>query len=305
MNNFCDICGKASGDTGRYHPACLRRLFGTPALPAVELTHGDVLTKAQEMAGRMSISGVQPKLSMSRQGSRLVPVTTGGQFILKPQTERFPLLPQNENLCMNIAGLLEIDTPPHGLFDLRDGSPAYLVRRFDRTPDGRKLRCEDFAQILGEDDKYTGSMERIGKRIRELSGVPGLDVQFFFERVLLNFLLGNGDAHLKNFSMLESANGELRLSPAYDIVCSKAVIPRESDCALTLNGKQNKIVRGDFEQVAGILRIPLKVVSDIFGRFSQSYALMVGKLSQSRLSADMQDKVRRIMEERHQRLFGR
>jgi serine/threonine-protein kinase HipA len=105
--------------------------------------------------------------------------------------------------------------------------------------------------------------------------------------------------------MLESANGELRLSPAYDIVCSKAVIPRESDCALTLNGKQNKIVRGDFEQVAGILRIPLKVVSDIFGRFSQSYALMVGKLSQSRLSADMQDKVRRIMEERHQRLFGR
>jgi serine/threonine-protein kinase HipA len=215
------------------------------------------------------------------------------------------LLPQNENLCMNIAGLLEIDTPPHGLFDLRDGSPAYLVRRFDRTPDGRKLRCEDFAQILGEDDKYTGSMERIGKRIRELSGVPGLDVQFFFERVLLNFLLGNGDAHLKNFSMFESANGELRLSPAYDIVCSKAVIPRGSDCALTLNGKQNKIVRGDFEQVAGILRIPLKVVSDIFGRFSQSYALMVGELSQSRLSADMQDKVRRIMEERHQRLFGR
>jgi len=253
----------------------------------------------------MSISGVQPKLSMSRQGSRLVPVTAGGQFILKPQTERFPLLPQNESLCMNIAGLLEIETPPHGLFELRDGSPAYLVRRFDRTPDGKKLRCEDFAQILGEDDKYTGSMERIGKRIRELSGVPGLDVQLFFERVLLNFLLGNGDAHLKNFSMLESADGGLRLSPAYDIVCSKAVIPRESDCALTLNGKPNKIGRGDFEQFAGTLRIPPKIVGDIFGRFSQGHALIVGELSQSRLSADMQDKVRRIMEERHQRLFGR
>jgi serine/threonine-protein kinase HipA len=127
----------------------------------------------------------------------------------------------------------------------------------------------------------------------------------FFERVLLNFLLGNGDAHLKNFSMLESADGGLRLSPAYDIVCSKAVVPRESDCALTLNGKQNKIVRGDFEQFAGTLKIPPKAVSDIFERFSQGHALMVGELSQSRLSADMQDKVCRIMDERHQRLFGR
>ena len=69
MNDFCDICGKASGGAGRYHPACLRRLFGTPASPAIELTHGDVLTKAQEMAGRMSISGVQPKLAGNKQQS--------------------------------------------------------------------------------------------------------------------------------------------------------------------------------------------------------------------------------------------
>jgi serine/threonine-protein kinase HipA len=104
--------------------------------------------------------------------------------------------------------------------------------------------------------------------------------------------------------MLESADGGLRLSPAYDIVCSKVVLPRESDCALTLNGKQNKIDRGDFEQFAGTLRIPSKVVSGIFERFSQGYPLMVGELPQSRLLADMQDKVRRIMEERHQRIFG-
>ena len=303
MKNYCDICGKATDDSGRYHSACLRHLFGTPALPAVELTHGEVLMKAQEMAGRMSISGVQPKLSMSRQGSHLVPVTTGGQFILKPQTERFPLLPQNENLCMNIAKLLEIDTPPHGLFDLRDGSPAYLIRRFDRTQDGKKLRCEDFVQILGEEDKYSGSVETIGKKIRELSGVPGLDVQLFFERILLNFLLGNGDAHLKNFSMLESDGGGLRLSPAYDIVCSKAVIPREMDCALTLNGKQNKLGRDDFERFATTLKIPPIVVSRIFERFEQSYPMMAAEIPQSRLSAEVQNKVCRILKERHQRMF--
>lgn len=252
----------------------------------------------------MSISGVQPKLSMSRRDSRLMPVTAGGQFILKPQTERFSLLPQNENLCMIIAGRMGIDVPPHGLFDLLDGSPAYIVRRFDRTKDGEKLGCEDFVQILGEDDKYAGSMERIGKKIRELSSVSGLDVQLFFERVLLNFLLGNGDAHLKNFSMLETDAGGLRLSPAYDIVCSKAVIPKETDCALTLNGKSDKITRRDFERFGEALKIPAKPVRDIFEQFSQGFPMMLEEIQHSRLSAELQDKVRQIIEVRHQRLFG-
>lgn len=304
MTDYCEICGNALEGTGRYHSVCLRHLFGTPAFPTIELSHTDVLTKAQEMAGRMSISGVQPKLSMSRKGSRLIPVTTGGQFILKPQTERFPLLPQNENLCMNIAGCMKIGVPPHGLFDLMDGSPAYLVRRFDRIKDGAKRRCEDFAQILGEDDKYSGSMERIGKKIREVSSVPGLDVQLFFERALLNFLLGNGDAHHKNFSMLETDDGGLRLSPAYDIVCSKAVIPKEADCALTLNGKQNKIGMGDFKQLGDTLKIPIKVVGAIMERFRKGFPIMMDMLPHSRLSDDMRDRIRRVMEERHQRLFG-
>ncbi len=304
MTNYCDMCGVESPGTGRYHPACLRRLFGTPALPVVALSHADVLAKAQEMAGRMSISGVQPKLSMSRQGRQLVPVTAGGQFILKPQTERFPLLPQNENLCMLIAGRLGVAVPPHGLFDLRDGSPAYVVRRFDRTPDGRKLRCEDFLQILGENDKYTGSLERIGQRIRELSSVPGLDAQFFFERVLLNFLLGNGDAHLKNFSLLETDDGSFRLSPAYDIVCSKAVIPQETDCALTVNGKSDQLRRRDFEMLGERLKIPPKVMAGIFERFRAAHPMILAEIAHSRLSAEWQEKVRAVVEARHHRMFG-
>ena len=304
MTNLCDICGKPSEGDSRYHAACLRRLFGTPSLPIVELTHAEVLARAQEMAGRMSISGVQPKLSMSRQGSRLVPVTDGGQFILKPQTERFPLLPQNENLCMNIAERMGINVPTHGLFDLRDASPAYIVRRFDRTPDGQKKRCEDFLQILGEDDKYAGSVERIGKRIWELSSVPGLDAQLFFERVLLNFLLGNGDAHLKNFSLLETGDGGLRLSPAYDIVCSKAVIPKETDFAITLNGKSDKIKRRDFEKFSETLKIPPKVVADIFDRFDQGHSMMSDEISRSRLSAELKENMQRVIEERRKRIFG-
>jgi serine/threonine-protein kinase HipA len=291
MKNSCDICGKTSEGESRYHSACLRRLFGTPSLPVIELTHAEVLARAQEMAGRMSISGVQP-------------VTDGGLFILKPQTERFPLLPQNENLCMTIAERTGIDVPPHGLFDLRDGSPAYIVRRFDRTPAGQKLRCEDFLQILGEDDKYSGSVERIGKRIRELSSVPGLDAQLLFEQVLLNFLLGNGDAHLKNFSLLEAGDGGLRLSPAYDIVCSKAVIPKETDFAITLNGKTDKIARKDFEKFSDRLKIPSKVVADIFERFGSAHSMMFEEISRSRLSAEMQEKMRVVVDERQKRIFG-
>lgn len=301
--NFCNICGKPSDNEGRYHSTCLRRLFGAASLPTVELSHAEVLAKAQEMAGHMSISGVQPKLSISRQGSRLVPVTDGGLFILKPQTERFPLLPQNENLCMTIAERMDIEVPPHGLFNLRDDSPAYIVRRFDRTADGKKLRCEDFFQILGEDDKYSGSVERIGKKIRELSSVPGLDAQLFFERVLLNFLLGNGDAHLKNFSLLEAEDGGLRLSPAYDIVCSKAVIPRETDFAITLNGKADKITRRDFEKFSEMLKIPGKVAANIFERFAEGHSIIFEEVSHSSLSADLQEKVSRVVAERRKRIF--
>ena len=304
MTKYCDICGKASEDDSRYHAACLRRLFGTASLPVIELTHTEVLARAQEMAGHMSISGVQPKLSISRKGSHLVPVTEGGVYILKPQTERFPLLPQNENVCMTIAERIGIDVPPHGLFELRDGSPAYIVHRFDRTADGQKLRCEDFYQILAENDKYSGSVERIGKKILQLSSVPGLDAQLFFERVLLNFLLGNDDAHLKNFSLLEAKAGGLRLSPAYDIVCSKAVIPKETDFAIPLNGKSDKITRRDFEKFAEALKIPAKVVATIFERFGQSHSMKLEEISRSRLSAELQEKVRRVVEERYKRFFG-
>jgi serine/threonine-protein kinase HipA len=302
MKNYCDICGENLDNANRYHSACLRRFWGTDKQPTIELTMQDVLLRAQEMAGKLSISGVQPKLSMTRDGGKLLPTSSGGRFILKPQTQTFPHLPENENVCMIIAGALGIEIAEHCLFKLKDDSTAYVVRRFDRTQDGRKLRCEDFSQILGQ-DKYTSSLEQIGKRIREFSAMPGLDVQFFFERVLLFFLVGNGDAHLKNFSMLETGEGELRLSPAYDIVCSKLVIPKEDDSALTLNGKQNKLRMGDFKSLATHLQIPPKALIDIFGRFESSADMMANRVEHSHLPADDRDQMLKIFSERRSRIF--
>ncbi len=299
----CGICGSKGGKERGYHRACLKSLFGRPTLPEIELTLSDVPLEAQKMAGKMSISGVQPKLIMSLDKGRLVPVSSGGLFILKPQTEAFRSLPENENVCMNIAGQLKITVPPHGLFELADGTGAYIVKRFDRSSTTERKRCEDFSQIL-ELDKYTGSVEQVGRKLMDISEYPGIDAQLFFERVLLNFLVGNGDAHLKNYSILEDENEKLRLSPAYDIVCSKLVIPDEGDSALTISGKHNKITRVDFEKLSTYLSIPDKPAADIFRRISVIKDVAKEKIDCSQLKDEDKETVLEIIEERFYRIYA-
>lgn len=301
--NRCDLCGLGIEDTATYHAACARNLFDSATIPSIDMSLPDVAAEAQKMAGKMSISGVQPKLSMARRGAHLVPVESGGRYILKPQTQTFRNLPENENLCMNIAAQLGIAVPPHGLLALADASWAYVIRRFDRTRSGEKRRCEDFVQILGR-EKYSGSHEQLGRRLRELSEFPGLDAQFFFERVLCSFLLGNGDAHLKNFSLLESEDGALRLSPAYDMVCSRLLIPREDDCALTVNGKHNKVRRKDFQALAGNLGIPVKARADIMHRLGATLAIAEGDIPESHLPTEDQEPMLAIIRDRWTQIYG-
>ncbi len=237
----------------------LKEMFNAGQTPVLLISLRDIPLKAQDMAGKMSISGVQPKLSLklNKQRTELIVAPTNGEYILKPQIQQFPHTPENENCCMDIAGALGIDVPPHCLLPLKDKSWAYVVKRFDRLG-GEKIHQEDFYQILEKKDKYLGSLEQIGKKLKEVSAVPGLDVQLFFERVVFNFLIGNGDGHFKNYSISYHKNG-IRLSPAYDIVCSKLVIPNEEDSALTINGKKNNLTRDDFDAFAEDLKIPQKV----------------------------------------------
>jgi serine/threonine-protein kinase HipA len=299
----CAICGLAIEEAIDYHTGCLRGLFGSATAPTLDMALADVAIEAGRMAGKMSISGVQPKLSILRQGRQLVPVESGGRYILKPQTQTFRNLPENENLCMNIAAQLGIEVPPHGLFRLADATWAYVIRRFDRTLADEKRRCEDFAQILGQ-DKYSGSHEQLGKRLMEISRFPGLDAQLFFERVLLSVLLGNGDAHLKNYSMLEDSDGLLRLSPAYDMVCSRLLIPREDEAALTVNGKRNNIRRKDFIALAERLAIPSNALTDIVARLEATRSLAVTDIPDSYLPADDQAAMLQIIETRWSRIYG-
>jgi serine/threonine-protein kinase HipA len=280
-----------------------RTVFGIDKEPSIDLTLTGVSSQAQEMVGKMSISGVQPKLSVklvTRLGEPHLEVAgEGGQYILKPQVQAFAHLPENENLCMTLAEDIGIDVPPHCLVRLKDKSLAYVVKRFDRQG-RRKIHQEDFAQILEKRDKYNGSVEEIGRKLKDVSAVPGLDVQLFFERVVFNFLIGNGDAHTKNYSVLYNEEGLPRLSPVYDLVCSRIVLPNETEeSALTIQGRKSKIGRKEADLLAEYLGIPETVR---FSRFAGQRENFFKRLKVSRLPKEQISAFENILTERFLRL---
>lgn len=277
----------------------IKAMFNLDAEPAIPLSLTDIPLQAQAMVGKMSISGVQPKLSLRLDKAKraLMPVAAGGEYILKPQIQQFPHVPENESCCMDIAMELEIDVPPHCLLPLNDGTLAYVVKRFDRVGE-RKVHQENFYQILEKKDKYAGSLEEIGNKLREISAVPGLDVQLFFERVVLNFLIGNGDGHFQNYSISYTDNG-VRLAPAYDLVCTKLVIPGEEDSALTLHGKRNHLTRNDVDALADHLEIPPRVR---YQKFIGTLTRMEQLVKAGRLPDDFRERFLEIIRSRYQRL---
>ncbi|MBW2071426.1 MAG: HipA domain-containing protein [Deltaproteobacteria bacterium] len=258
------------------------------------------------MVGKMSISGVQPKLSVihERRKHQIIVVERGGLYILKPPVGRFESIPENENLCMNIAATYGIEVPPHGLVPLMDGRLAYLVRRFDRSADGSKLQQEDFQQLLQKEDKYDGSYESIANFIKEHSSVPGLDLIRLFERALLFFVLGNGDAHLKNFSLLRSEEIGYQLSPAYDIINSRLLLPEErEEVCLSLQGKKNRLSGRDFFGLAEHFGLTRKQAENSLDHLHDLKSTIETMIKGSFLKTNLRRGFLEIFRERMARLF--
>ncbi|MBU4314269.1 MAG: HipA domain-containing protein [Actinobacteria bacterium] len=267
----CMCCRKViSYIEKKYHQECIKKLFGVTWIPKITINSYDLPAEVRKKAGKMSISGVQIKASAKlNHSARIIEVVDhGATHILKPEPAEYPELPQNENLCMNIAGELGIEVPAHGLFYMADGKLCYIIRRFDRTLDGNKIHVEDMAQLLElpSDSKYESSMEKVGKVILKHVNNIYLEAINFLERVLLCFIIGNGDMHLKNWSLITNENGKIRLAPCYDLVSSKIYIPNEDESALTINGKRNNLKRSDFEAFAKYLNIDLKAAQNVFNK---------------------------------------
>ena len=277
----------------------LKEMFNSTKLPNINFDLSEISLEAQKLAGKLSISGVQPKLSlkMDKKNNELIVVNEGGEYILKPQTPTFENIPENEQCCMDIAQELGIDIPLHCLLPLTDKSFAYLVKRFDREK-GEKIHQEEFTQILEQNDKYRGSVEQIGRSLREISSAPGYDTQLLFERVVFNFIIGNGDAHLKNYSISYKGD-DIRLAPAYDIVCSKLVISTEEDSALTINGKKNNLRLGDFDKLGEYLNVPEKIR---YEKFENKFDMIKRHIESSCLDKEKKERFIEIVRERLSRL---
>jgi serine/threonine-protein kinase HipA len=254
----CLICLRPS-DPSSYHARCLRRLFGAGAVPDLDLDLAHLHTVALAMVGRTTLSGIQRKISMDLAVERgaLRLVLGAGHFILKPQAQTFPDIPQNELLTMRLAERVGIDVPACGLVRLRDDSLAYIVRRFDRGHDGRKLRQEDFCQLAERSpkDKYEGSAELCVRLLRRYASEPLVDVLRLYRLMAFSWWSGNGDMHMKNFSLLTGEDGLHRLSPAYDLVCTRLAIPNDQ-LALPVGGKRDRLTRQDWLEFARYGGIP-------------------------------------------------
>ncbi|MBK7809053.1 MAG: HipA domain-containing protein [Saprospiraceae bacterium] len=198
----------------------------------------------EENRRRMSISGVQEKFSVLLDKNKLRLINEGehGTYILKPipaSGKKRDQMPANEHLTMQIARqVYGIETAENALIFFNDGTPAYITKRFDVTENGSKLAQDDFASLAkrtpqthGEHYKYLGNYLDIFELMRNYLTTYKLDAPKLLKILLFNYLFSNGDAHFKNFSILETSFGDYRLSPAYDLLNSHIHI-EDKDFAL-------------------------------------------------------------------------
>ena len=288
-----------------YHPSCAKRMFGTVQMPELAYNHEQIreLAKAA-IRTQTTVPGVQAKLSMNIQRiehtTRFSIVGLQGRFILKPQTEMYAELPEIEDLTMHLAEQAGILVVPHSLARFADDKLVYLSKRIDRTPEGEKIPMEDLCQLSNQltEYKYRGSYEQISKVIRGFSSAPMLDVVNFWQVVIFCWLTGNSDMHLKNFS-LYAPKGQMRLSPAYDLVNTLVVMPSDKEeLALNLNGKKRKLSWRDFTEAMTVSGVSEKVQKNMLGQFFGIRSKWEETIRSSFLSTEMQERYLSLLDTR-------
>lgn len=248
MNKFTICPSTLANGYNSYSPIALAKLFDkrkvSHIIPYQPITESEEdATKFLGNFKYISVSGVHTKYGMVIEGNKLVLTNKNvkSTYILKPKVSTLRLgyeIPANENLTMQIAEqIYKIETAANGLCFYENGDKAYITRRFDIRKDGVKLRLEDFASLAeiaystGSNAKYDYSYEEIAELIKKYIPAWRVEMVKFFRQLLFNFLFSNGDAHLKNFSVLETPNGDFRLSPAYDLLNTRIHVD-DTDFAL-------------------------------------------------------------------------
>jgi len=270
---------------------------------------GDQLKEAMARATKMSIQGVQPKLSarLNVFAGIFEIADQGGTFIIKPQNDLYEELPENEDLTMRLAALAGIEIPLHGMIYSKDGSRSYFIKRFDRLPKKKRVAVEDFAQLTGQtrETKYSSSMEKVAGVLDQFCTFPLIEKQKLFRLTIFNFLCGNEDMHLKNFSLIRR-NGKVEISPSYDLLNTTIAMPNpQEEFALTLAGRKSKITKENLLDYFGSERLGLTsiIIEKTLQEIENQKLKWYKQIQISFLSEEMKKKYVELMSLRWARIF--
>ena len=313
-----------------YSPQAIKTLFGGTAVSSVlnfDIDEFRDVGEITEAMHRISVSGVQEKFpAIIKSGEiRIAGDNERSTHILKPapwdKTLRDrKLTPANEHLTMQIASqVYGIQTAANGLCFTPKGQPVYITRRFDILPDGAKLPMEDFASIIGKNEqtagshfKYNGSYEDIAKAIRSNVAAWMVDMERFYELVVFNYIYANGDAHLKNFSLI--LNGQdYRLAPAYDLLNTSLHINGDDlglDGGLSPDIEKSDVMertghpcRFDFEKFGNKIGLVRKRMNKILDKYTSLPEDAINLITQSFLPDRAKRNYKRIVHERINRFI--
>lgn len=295
--NYCPGTLAEGFDT--YSRTCLNRVFNGKKVHHLlpydsPATNQETDKLFNENRKRMSISGVQEKFSVLLEKNKLRLINEGekGTYILKPipgAGNRADQMPANEHLTMQIARqVFDIETAENALMFFKNGTPAYITKRFDVKDDGSKWAQDDFAslsgrttQTHGEHYKYLGNYLELFQLMQTYIPAYKLEAPKLFKVLIFNYLFSNGDAHFKNFSLLETPLGDYRLSPAYDLLNSRIHIDDKDfsldDGLLPGNLAQGKIGRqfSILAEQAGIMEKQAKDIIDLLTSGSESVEKLI------------------------------
>jgi serine/threonine-protein kinase HipA len=313
-----------------YSPKAAKLLFGVAKVNPIlgfdidEFRHvGDLV----DAVHRISVSGVQEKFPAIIHASdiKIANNDERSTHILKPAPWDNTLsnrkqIPANEHLTMQIASqVYDMQTAANGLCFTSKGQPVYITRRFDILSDGSKLTMEDFASLIGKNEltagkqfKYTGCYEDIAKAIRAHVAAWMVDMERFFELVVFNYIYANGDAHLKNFSLIRTDN-DYRLAPAYDLLNTALHIAGDDfglDGGLSTEIEKSDVFdhtghpcRLDFERFGSKIGLVSQRIDKILNKYTDFPAAAMRLVEQSYLSEKMKRSYIRIVKERISRFI--
>lgn len=241
-----------------FHPSCARKFFGSVTAPILPYTRDNMSELAhQVIRTSSSVTGVQAKMSLDvNRGGKNEPtkftiVGLWGKYIFKPQSAKYPCLPELEDLTMKMAEVARIRTARHTLIRLADGELGYLTLRMDRGKKGEKISMLDMCQLTNRltEHKYYGTYQQLADTVKRFSSAPMLDVQRFWEVVLFSWIIGNSDMHCKNFSLIDIGKGKYALAPAYDLLAVLLADPTDTEemaMSFSVGGAKNGFNRNTF-----------------------------------------------------------